>query len=629
MEYIKYIKYIDSFGIKFHFYTNNQPNYQNVFGGIMTFIYVLICTLIFINVSYEDINRRTPKSSVSEITDIEPRSINIKNEKIWIPFRIVTNENNYLDHRGKINIFPYLVEGIYNEKTGMELNYHLLKYQLCNETAMANRPENYKIDVPLNELFCISQDDIPLGGNWNGNYINYIEINLNLCEDGEYYNFSEPKCEKINEYLKNIKSTLSFDFYYPVVQFQPTNLDTPVSIIYRNDYYELSAYTHKLEKIFIQEHILSDDTNLLITRYKNYSCWGTRAISTDYYLSASYDPLNKRKLSQIFTMEIYLDYGLVYYKRTYNKLLFIISNVFPIFRLALLFFKKITQHIKLSLTKRNLSGLIFVNKSIQRSLLKSRNFRFYSNKNQSFANLKNLSLIDNSQDGLLFNSNNNNNNNNNNNINNSNINNSKVMPFINNKLNVIKNNHKKISIISNNNSLLKNDIISHNHYNNKLNISLNENGKKIFNGNEKEIPLVHLNNKPFNIKDSSKMQNSFALSMSLDGPSWKKKYTFPYYYFFFDFIFDKLKNPEKFFCLQKSYFTVYNFMSQIYDISTHIILFKQFIILNNFLQKIYEEKGYCPAHPFKKININDNILLEKINKDIKCKKSILFSHNFS
>ena len=68
-------------------------------------------------------------------------------------------------------------------------------------------------------------------------------------------------------------------------------------------------------------------------------------------------------------------------------------------------------------------------------------------------------------------------------------------------------------------------------------------------------------------------------------------------------------------------------MCQIYDISTHIILFKQFNLLNNNLKKIYEENGFCPAHPFKKININDNDIIDKLNKDLKNKKSILFSKN--
>ena len=231
---MEYLKYIDSFAIKFHFYTNNQPRHQNIFGGIMTFIYILICIAIFITFSYDDIYRLNPISSISEISDIKPKSINIKNEKIWIPFRIVTDENKYIDHREFLYISPYLVEGIFNNQTGMESNYHLLNYKLCNETSMANKPDNYKIDVPLNELYCIEQDDIPFGGNWNRNFINYIAINLFLCEDGAIYNPSDPRCSGINNLYKYINTSISFDIYYPIVQFQPTNLKTPISVIYGN-----------------------------------------------------------------------------------------------------------------------------------------------------------------------------------------------------------------------------------------------------------------------------------------------------------------------------------------------------------------------------------------------------------
>ena len=186
---------------------------------------------------------------------------------------------------------------------------------------MVNSTENYKIDVPLNELFCI-EDDITIGGNWNGKFINYIEISLFLCEDGTYFDLSDPKCSKIKNFFENLKSSLSFDFYYPVVQFQPTNYKNPISIIYRNYFYRLSAYSHKLTKIYIQEHVLSDDRDIIRTNYKNTTCWGTRAIyGDDYYLLTAQDPFIKNKLGEIFTMEIYLDYGLFYYKRSYNKII--------------------------------------------------------------------------------------------------------------------------------------------------------------------------------------------------------------------------------------------------------------------------------------------------------------------
>ena len=70
-------------------------------------------------------------------------------------------------------------------------------------------------------------------------------------------------------------------------------------------------------------------------------------------------------------------------------------------------------------------------------------------------------------------------------------------------------------------------------------------------------------------------------------------------------------------------------MSQIYDFSTHITLFKKFHLLNNFFLKLYKEKGDCISFSFNKININDNNIIEKLNQDLKYKEPILFSQNLS
>ena len=589
-----YIKYLDSFGVKFHFYTNNQPSNQNIFGGIMTTIYFIVCILIFFGFSYKDIFRLNPISSVSEINEGKPRKINIKNEKIWIPFRIVTDENKYIDHRGILYIFPYLVEGKYNEEIGMDLKYKLLNYKLCNETSMANKPNNYKLDAPLNELFCVEQDDIILGGNWEDNFISYIEIDLYLCEDKIHFNSSDSRCKNIINLFKNINSSITFDFYYPIVQFQPTNYETPIEIIYKNYFYILSAFSHKLEKLYIKEHILSDDKNIIKSNYKNTSCWGTSLIYGDDYLSNENDPIIKNALGEIYTMEIYIDYGLVYYTRTYNNIFLIISNVFPLFKLALYFIKRFTQHIKMSYTKRNLAGLIFEKKNISTlSLLKLKEMD--KNINNPKKKIKIQEKIDISQDEKE-----------NNNKNDS--------------------NNRKNSI----------NIFHNNNFNDISNISLNKDNI-IKNINNKDISLMQRSKKSLLISENLKIRNflnaldvsniSNISKISNKNKSRNKKPLFSIYYFFLDYFFDKLINPQKFCCLSKTYFTIYNFMCQIYDISTHIILFKQFNIVNNILKQIYQEKGFCLVHPFKKININDKDMIEKLNKDLKNKKCIIFSKN--
>ena len=361
-----FIKYMDFFYIKFSFYTNNQPYNQSIFGGIMSIIYLITIILIFFIFGYDDLAKLNPITTLSEIPYTERKLVNMNKENIYIPFRIVNYENQFIDHRGILYIIPYLIEGRFNDEMKMDLKYTLLKYKFCNETSMINSPDIYRIDIPLNTLFCFEKNDILFGGNWNHNFLNYIELNLYLCEDGVAFNSSDPRCSKIDNYLKSINSSLLFDFYFPIVQFESKNLEYPLQIIYKNYYYRLSTYSYKIEKLYIREHILSDDRSIIKTNYKNISYWGKSTLySDDYYLPIDYDPISDNSnTSRIYSLNIYMDDGLVYYTRTFKKLFIILSDFFPIFKFLLFFCKRFTQHIKMTLTKRKLIELIFENRKI-------------------------------------------------------------------------------------------------------------------------------------------------------------------------------------------------------------------------------------------------------------------------
>ncbi len=599
------MKYLDFFTIRFNFYTNNQPNYQDIFGGIMTFIYAFLCIIIFIFCSYDDLNKANPIITQNEIPYTERKLVNMINEKIWIPFRIVNYENKFIDHRGSLFIVPYFIEGKFNDKIGMDLKYHLLNYRLCNETSMIDKPFNYIIDIPLNQLFCIDAENVSLGGNWNEQFLNYLEINLYLCEDGISYNSTDPRCSQLDKLLKRIKSSLLFDFYFPIVQFQPKNLQTPIQIIYKNYYYRLSSYSYKLEKLYIREHILSDDQNLYKSKYKNSSCWGMSTIySDDYFLPNGEDLIsNNSHTSRIYALNIYIDDGLVHYTRTFRKIFLIISNVFPIFRFVLYFLKKITQHIKRSLVKRNLTSMIFENKKIKhRKIYKKMND---INKNPNLnLNKKQIALSNKSELEIINNSFKNN-------IEKKNsfgLNNT-------NNITIVKNtvNEKKDS----NNYICFNDNILINRMNSSLNDDYHN--KKT---NEKEISL----------RNKKKKDNQLIL----ESPRKRRrnqnnnnnKHLFPYYYFILDIFFDILYRSKNIVCINKLYFTVYNFMGHIYDISTHILFYKQLYIINNiFKEKISEGNDLHSFLSFDKINLHDHRNVDKINKKYKAKKSLLYSNS--
>ena len=598
MEYFNVIKCFDFFGIKFHFYTNNQPYYRNLFGGIMYFIYIILCLVIFIVFSYDDLKRLNPTTTESDITEKEPRKIDLNKEKIWIPFRIVNYENHFIKHKGILYIVPYFIEGHYYNNQ-MNLKYHKLNYTLCNETEMANRPENHKINVPLDQLYCLEQNDVLFGGSWNSEFMYYIEINLYLCDGNIVFNSSDPRCKNTDDLLKNQNSSLIFDFYYPVVQFQPRNLETPIAIIYKNFYYRLSAYSHKLEKIFIREYILSDDTNIITTEHKNTSIWGTSLLySDDYYLIDGFDPIANSDSKVAYSLNIYMDNGYIYYTRSYTKIFLIISNVFPIFRLLLYFFIKITQYIKMPIIKRKLVGMFFENKEIKSKInIKNRIEDIKKNIKIDFHKAKLEEHKKDKKEELIEQ------NNNSSNIDILNIFNINQIEY-NTKKKLNKNNCKESNL--------------------KKELSLKE-----------ENPKIALNKKRL---FSSSIKNNESLSFydnfRLDRPQIKynrrkMKYIFPYYYFLLDFIFDKLYHPQKFFCIPKAYFIVYNYMCQIYDISSHLILFKQV----NILRKIFEEKKYeneeelKPIRKFQKINIRQTKNIEQLEEDLKQKKSVIFSND--
>ena len=595
-----FIKYMDFFYIKFSFYTNNQPYSQSVIGGIMTLIYIISCFLIFFISGYDDLVRLNPTTTLSEIPYTKRKLVNMTKENIYIPFRIVNYENKFIDHRGILYILPYLIEGKLDNEQKMDLKYTLLKYKFCNETSMVDRPDIYRIDIPLNQLFCFEKNDILFGGNWNHNFLNYIEINLYLCEDGAAFNSSDPRCSKIDNYLKSINSSLLFDFYFPIVQLQPKNLENPIQIIYKNYYYRLSTYNYKIQKLYIKEHILSDDNNIIKANYKNSSCWGMSNIySDDYYSSSTYDPISDNSnSSRIYALNIYMDDGLVYHTRTFKKLFIILSDYFPIFKIILFLLKKFTQHIKMSFIKRDLIELVFENKNkILKNFPKSKlDYNFHLNpQNNKFK------MVDKSENEVII------------------------------KDKTLKNNEFKNLNINNNITIIKNNNYINKYEDNKNNIDNNNQIIDINKLNEDDIKKICKTNiSMLGLKESRTLfteqtKNFKEYNKNKLMPKEKKKYLFPYYYYFFDIIFDNLTKPIKFFNFKKNYFIIYNFMCQIYDISSHIFLVKQFNILNNItIEKINEEKTAHLKRLSSKININDKKKIENLNNEFKSDKSIPF-----
>ena len=265
------LKYIDSFGTKFTFYTEKNRKFYTPLGGILTLLSIIIGVIVFVHINIDDFLHNNPNSTTSIVKE-NYRNIKFKEEKIWIPWRIRDYGGKMVNHIGLLYPIIYYYKGVRSDpKQGMNLSYSFLDYRRCNETSMKNNTDSFLIDIDLDQIYCIDMEDLNMGGSWDTDYINYIEFGLYACKNGINYDENNENCssyEKISE-MATENNSYEFELYYPVVQYQPMNKTTPIFVRYSNYFYHLSRFSYKIDRIYLQQHILKDDKGWFIQKERS------------------------------------------------------------------------------------------------------------------------------------------------------------------------------------------------------------------------------------------------------------------------------------------------------------------------------------------------------------------------
>ena len=588
------LKYLDIFGTRCTFYSDKMPKFYTVTGGIFSLLSLSICLLTFIIFSLDDLKMKYPITTTSFIPSEGYKKIKFGNQKIWIPWRIVDyNNNKYINHTGILFPIIYYYSGKRDEKTkDFNLYKKILHYKLCNETTMAFENNTHKISVPLNEIYCIEMEELDMGGSWITEFINYIQFDLYYCEDGIDYNETNPKCssyDKIRDFIGE-NNSLEFEFYYPIIQFQPVNKINPVIVIYKHHFYHLSKFVYKIERLFFQQTVLTDDTGLMIYKEYNTSYLGLNTINGETYFNGNEkDLINEGSNSRAYSFNIYLEPGIILYKRYYKKLYSIFSDFFPIGYFIYIILKYISKLVKKVENNKKMIELLFEN-------LKEKSNAFEENLEKLRIKNNYFSIERNSYNRM------------------------KERNFIN-DIKVFK--KKKLSVdLSFNSKNFQNHAfkIANNSNNNKskyssnVNISPNPKNKKsnILNTSKQNLLNDHYfrinNNNSLIIKKSDKSSQNNTLKKSFI-----QEKLFPNKYYFFSIFIKNLnisKGKNIFFSSRFS--KIYIFLCQLFDITTYISLHREF----NALKKIYNEKCVNTIEKKKKINVNTKNFIKEISNNI-------------
>ena len=615
MNKIKQIlKYLDIFGEKCSFYVERTPKLYSVTGGILSIFSVTISVLTFILTSLDDFQRTSPSVSISSTLPDQFHKIKFGQEKIWIPWRIQDYSNNYVNHS---NLLYPLIYNYYNISksigTGFEFEVKQLNYSLCNETSFINKSEIYFIDSSLDELYCIEMDDIDVGGDWTGEYISYIEFDLYLCKEGVDYDENNPYCtnyENISHYLGE-NNSLSMSLYYPIVNFKANQSINPMNIIYRERFYQISRFSNKIDRIFLQKNILKDNYGWLFNKYKESSYWRSywslsKFEGDSYATTDKRDLMNEGSTSRVYSFNIYLDPTVNTYFRSYKKIYIILSECLPFINFISFLFKMIASFCKVHTINKKLAEFLFINLKAKTDVFdkkvkelkefNERTFNKFENHNNSFKKLSKFSIND-INDNIVSQKNN---------IFNPKFN--QPLPeksdLKDNSLEILSNNKKPKDLLSNKSSDIK--------------------GNKRLGRHTVKIETFSPNNerdkrksaRKLSIVANTKMHIQSLFNQNPKSPKNKQlisKKLFPSRYYFYIIFVKNLDILKKTNCFSKKFSKSYMFITKLLDIYSYFDLIRQF---NVFKICFLKEENVNFIETNRKINIGEMSFMKNIRESL-------------
>jgi len=599
------LKYVDCFGTTFSFYTERSRKFYTRLGGILTLLSIIIGIILFIYINLDDFFHKNPNSTASTKKEMY-RNIKFGEEKIWIPWRIRDFGGKTINHFNLLYPIIYYYKGIRNYTTNrMDIYYEYLNYKSCNETSMINYSDLYMIDINLEQLYCIDMEDINIGGSWDSDFLNLVTLDLYSCKNGIDYDENNINCTLYDtiEEISGDNNNFQFEIYYPVVNYQPMNKTNPIFIKYTNNFYHLSRFSNKIDRLYLQQYILDDDQGIISKNIKTYSNWGIVSFNGDSYSTGNKrDLMNEGSTSRFYSFNIYIKDEIIVYNRSYKKLFLIIADGLPIVNIVFVIFRMIAKVLKISSGNKKLTELLFENLKEKKSNNKIEILHKIGTNLKGNNNSPKINNNDSSNNQLTYN-----------------------VDF--NKKNNILNKKRKYSIKSYkydkakfSNKKVINKKLNNNKDNKVINNNINFNIKNLESlfSDKSNIIFPNLQYEDSNSKSEPNDQRSFNNKIfDVSHKQYIRKSLFPYKYYLCSIFIKNINTSKNNIFFTKKFIVVYNFVCQLFDISSYLVLQREFQIMKNTLM-VKKYKNIIEKS--QKINVNDRFFNIDMNECLNYKK---------
>ena len=196
-----------------------------------------------------------------------------------------------------------------------------IKKSRCSDINKFEEKEKY-YNISLKSWWCINFENKKLGGNWDGEFVNFFAIRTKRCENSTYSNITCLPKSEIEKSFKSGISTSNYLFSYLYMEAMPTmdNFHDPLKSTLINRYEILNLkITKKHVHTFKQVEVL-DDHGWIFSDFGSKSTYSSENLFPDF-------TINDDEQSTLFGYFMYFGKKLEVYNRSYVKVQEVIASI--------------------------------------------------------------------------------------------------------------------------------------------------------------------------------------------------------------------------------------------------------------------------------------------------------------
>ena len=264
----KFLDPIDIFRVPVTLTLNKSSKTSTIIGKMFTF--AILSILIYTIMQSDALKRENPKTIGQDLKLDERPLISLSKNNFSFAVGVSDSQNNML-YDPSIFSFYLTINRLDLITPAFNSKQFILK--LCEKKDFVEDPEKFE-KLKLQGSFCLPNEEFDLKGYWNENNIDFMMLNLIICQNSTLNNNSCKSVEEIENFLKSKYINL----FISNPNIDVSNFSDPFSTQLRVFYQEISIRLYKLLEIYLKKtsiitdygwffEMLSIETRITIASY--------------------------------------------------------------------------------------------------------------------------------------------------------------------------------------------------------------------------------------------------------------------------------------------------------------------------------------------------------------------------